>query len=262
MVGDKPAVRVGELWTVGRHRLLVGDCRRKGDVERALGELTCELVVTDPPYCAAGVDDESRGRGTWGEIANDNLSARGYAALMDAWLERAAPRATYAFTDWRMWNALLDAHERAGLAAVAQLVWDKASAGLGAVWRTQHELVLHAARGRRSKVMGSPDRTSVLEFARTGNQYHWTEKPVELIVAILREDQLNGRSGAVVDFFAGSCTTLLAAERLGRPGVGVELVPLVAQVGLRRLELETGARAILEGDGRTLDQVADERSGS
>jgi DNA modification methylase len=151
----------------------------------------------------------------------------------------------YAFSDWRMWPTLLDLAESSGYATRAMIVWDKGSPGMGHGWRAQHELVLCGVRPG-SKFELPDGQGNVIQCARTGNELHTTEKPVELLARIL---QVTSNAATVYDPFLGSGTTLIAAETLGRTCYGMEIEPRYVDVAVRRWINATGGEAIRESDG-------------
>lgn len=270
MAEGQALARAGDVWTFGPHRFACGDCRDRATVRQLTEPHGFGLVVTDPPYCSGGYQEAGKAAGTFGTIAADNLSTRGYQALLREAFSVANPQAVYCFTDWRMWIPLYDVCETSGLAVRALIVWDKGSPGMGSLWRPQHEIVCYAARSGYKRQAGVAARGNVLRFKRARNLHHYTEKPVELLESIIRGDEPSGRAGATVyDPFAGSGSTIIAAARAGRTGYGLEVEPLNVDTALRRLRDELGHEPLLErwhgpdGDGRcepkTFEQVAQER---
>jgi DNA modification methylase len=196
--------------------------------------VVADVIATDPPYSSGGMQEMQRAGGSIGTrsdetIAFDNLSTRGYRLLMREVL-RLCNQADeiYLFTDWRMWIESFDAVEGAGWRVRNMLVWDKATMGMGMPWRNQHELIVFAKRGPAHQGGKSGN---VLTVRRSGNKNHPTEKPLELMTAILS----NAGPGAVLDPFMGSGTTLLAAKQLGRKAVGIELSEAYCEVAAKRL---------------------------
>ena len=223
------------------------------------------LLMSDPPYCSGGFQEAGRSAGTWGNIAADNLSTRGFIALLTQALRAWRPQVAYLFTDWRMWIPLYDIVESCGLAVRSMIVWNKGTPGMGALWRTQHELVMFASRARDKRIKGRPaignvldgvpaldaTESTVIDADRTGNRLHYTEKPVALLEALLAGDAESGRGdGVVLDVFAGSGTTLIAAEKQHRSAVLVEVEPKFCQVIIDRWEAFTGQKAEKVGDAR------------
>lgn len=245
-----PAVahtRPGQVWQLGRHRIMCGDSTVPAHVERLRAGMAVDVVCTDPPYCSGGFQETEKSPGSVGtnathkQVANDTLSTRGYMALLkSAFIEFGAPF-LYSFTDWRMWTYLFDVAESSGYGVRSMIVWNKGTAGMGRGWRAQHELILWACRSTPPYPKDYGGRGNVIEAKRSGNAHHTTEKPVDLI------EQLIGNLPfvkVVGDPFAGSGTTLIACEKLDRVFLGMELDPLYCDVAVRRWQRLTGARAI------------------
>jgi len=208
-----------------RRKEQIGDCTLYlGDCLEILPILEDgETIITDPPYSSGGFQEAGKASGSIGDrggsiIAFDNLSSRGYGRLMRRMLI-ACPSVDdcYLFTDWRMWINTFDAIEDGGFRVRAMLVWDKKSPGLGAAWRSQHELIGY---GKKTNVApGSPSSGTIISVSRTGNVNHPTEKPVALVAELLSVS-----AGTVVlDPFMGSGTTGVACVQLGRKFIGIEI---------------------------------------
>ena len=198
-----------------------------GDAREVLPsiDLDFDIVVTDPPYSSGGYQEAGKASGSIGTrsdevIALDNLSTRGYQRLMREVL-RGCRQAEelYLFTDWRMWVYTFDAIEDAGWRVRSMLVWDKGTPGMGMGWRNQHELIAFGKRSGFERVGGRPAVGNVLRTSRTGNKWHPTEKPVELVARLLG----NSAGEAVLDPFMGSGTTLVAAKAAGKRAIGIEM---------------------------------------
>jgi DNA modification methylase len=162
---------------------------------------------------------------------------------MNAALAAARPQTAYVFTDWRMWGGLYDILESNGVAIRSMIVWDKGSPGVGSLWRTQHELIMFGSKGTNPRLKGVPSIGNVIQTNRTGNQLHCTQKPVDLIITILKNDAASGRTGPIYDPFLGSGTTLIAAEQLGRRCYAIEIEPRYVDVAVERWENLTGRKA-------------------
>lgn len=234
----------GQLWTIRSatgttHRLLCGDCTREQDVARLMDGARPDAVLTDPPYCSGGFQEAGRRSGSVGtdaehrKITNDTLSTRGYVSLMKNALGLANAGICYVFTDWRMWVNLFDVVESSGFGVRNMIVWDKGTPGMGVGWRAQHELIMFASRDSR----GFNNKLAVgnvIQCGRTGNIHHTTEKPVELLRTLLRVADF---ARIVYDPFAGSGSTILAAEAEGRTALAMEVEPDYAAATLERLKL-------------------------
>lgn len=239
----------GDLWILGRHRVVCGSSTNKGDMELLLDGNHPEILLTDPPYCSGGFQESGRSSGNIGTkrhdangkeisvtIANDTLSTRGYQSLMQEVLQSFDGLVAYIFTDWRMWVYLFDIVESAGLGVKNMIVWNKKSPGMGMGWRTQHELVMFAHR-TKPKWDNHKGYGNVLEATRSGNELHPTQKPVEILEKLL--DNTDWAEG-VLDTFGGSGTTLIAAESAGQPAYIMEMEPGFVDVIVRRYIKTTG----------------------
>ena len=261
-----PITRLGDLWICGAHRVLCGDCTSADAVSRLL-ELTLPvLMVTDPPY---GVEydpnwREQAGLGRQrqtGAVANDHQ-----ADWVDAY--RLFP-GDVAY----VWHAGVHAGEVArglqscGFTIRSQIIWAKQHFALSrGDYHWQHEPCWYAVReGKSSRWCGNRSQSTLWEVANLnpfggGNEEttgHGTQKPIEL----MRRPILNNSAAGdvIYDPFLGSGTTLIAAEETGRVCCGLDTDPGYVDVIVRRWQKTTGKQAVLEGDGRTFEQIGAER---
>lgn len=244
--------QTGDIWILGRHRVMCGDCTNHDQRAMLLDGAAPEILLTDPPYCSGGFQESGKSQGSIGAkesiksgglrptIANDTLSTRGYQALLKQTMNGLPCVIAYIFTDWRMWIYLFDLVESSGYGVKNMLVWDKKAIGMGIGWRTQHELIMfgHRTTPKFNKRKGYGN---VLQCSRTGNPLHPTQKPVELIEILL--DNTDWSSG-VYDPFGGSGTTLIAAEAMGQPAYLMELEPKFVDTIARRYVMATGKKDV------------------
>ncbi len=241
---NEMGVKDGDLFRLGDHYVMCGDCKNKETIAEVMQGEEVQLILTDPPYCSGGFQESNRGAGTWGNIASDNLSTRGYQSLISSMFEAARTQAAYVFTDWRMWVPLLDTVEACGVAARSMIVWDKKHPALGNLWRAQHELIMYACRSGGTRLKGIGSRGNVVQCSRTKNELHYTQKPIELLIGILDQDQKSQRKKCtVLDPFAGSGSTLIAAEKVGRKACCIDVEPAFVDVMIRRWQEFTGKKA-------------------
>lgn len=250
----------GDLWILGRHRVVCGNSTNEDDMQLLLDGNQPEILLTDPPYCSGGFQESGKSSGSIGTkqsdgkggsitptISSDNLSTRGYQVLMRAVLSAADIKVAYIFTDWRMWTYLFDLVEGAGLAIRNMIVWNKKTPGMGSGWRAQHELVMFAHR-TKPKWDNHKGYGNVIEATRSGNEFHPTQKPVEILEKLL--DNTDWAKG-VLDTFGGSGTTLIAAESAGQDSYIMEMEPgfvdVIVQRYIKATGKTTGIRLIRKG---------------
>lgn len=267
--GDQIITKKGDVWLLGRHRVMCGNSTDENDMQTLLNGEHPEILLTDPPYCSGGFQESGKKDGSIGTkqkdgkggtitptISSDNLSTRGYQVLMKAVLSATDIKVAYIFTDWRMWLYLFDLVEGAGLAIRNMLVWNKKTPGMGNGWRAQHELVMFAHRTKPKWDMHK-GYGNVIEATRSGNELHPTQKPVEILEKLL--DNTEWAEG-VLDTFGGSGTTLIAAETVGQRSYLMEMEPGFVDVIVRRYIKTTGNKDVrLIRKGQELDREHFER---
>ena len=256
-----PVSRLGDLWLLGRHRVLCGDATIKADVARLLDGVVPTLMVTDPPYGVA-YDPEWRnreaGRSTrrTGKVKNDDR-----ADWREAW-------ALFPGDVAYVWHAALHAGTVAdslvatGFDIRSQIIWAKERMVLSrGHFHWQHEPCWYAVRnGRKGHWSGDRSQTTLWSIPSRGQDadtVHGTQKPVEC----MRRPMLNNSSPgqAVYDPFLGSGTTVIAAEATGRACVGVELDPAYVDVIVTRWASFAGAEPVLAETGETFELVRSQR---
>jgi DNA modification methylase len=234
------------------------------DMLRSLAARSVSAIVTDPPYCSGGASEAGRAaarcqgvrseRVQSGDVewfAADNMGTTGLVWLLRSMAFEAerllVPGGSLlVFCDWRMWANLAPALESGGLRLVNMVVWDKQSMGLGAGFRTRHELVAHLTNG--VGVFHDKSLGSVLEFGRVHvtDREHPTQKPVDLMRALVRVAAPLG--GLVVDPFCGSGSTGVACLREGRRFLGIERDGAYCEAARQRLGGELEQRNLFIGD--------------
>ena len=245
----------GDLWELGEHRLLVGDCTLIENKKKLFGTLDeIDVIVTDPPYSSGGFQEASKHVGSIGTrridektgkeytptIKMDDLSTRGYTKLIRQALADLFAHNVYLFTDWRMWDWTRESIETSGYQVRGMIVWDKLTPGMGIQWRGQHELVCFG----RAKETVTPAwfRGNVINAKRSGNKHHPTEKPIEVLTELIKT---NLRNATVYDPFAGSGSTLITAEQLGKKCFCMEMDLEFSNIILQRWENLTKKEAKL-----------------
>jgi len=259
-----PVAVSGDLWVLGRHRLLCGDATDKDDVERLLEAERPHLMIVDPPY-GVEYDPDWRNRA-------DRKSGRPIGA-------RATGRpANDHRSDWSaawelfpadvvyQWHAGLHASdtqhalEEAGFEVRAQIIWAKHQFVIGrGHYHVQHEPCWYGVRkGASGHWKGDRSQSTIWNIdkplkSETG---HSTQKPVE---CMLRPIENNSKVGdAVYDPFVGSGTTIIATEMTGRHCYAIEIDPKYVDCAILRWQHFMGEKATL--DGRTFAEVKDARN--
>ena len=276
--------RPGDLWRLRQHRLLCGDAGSARDLDLVMGGERARMVFTDPPYNLR-IRGHVRGRGRTQHrefpFASGEMSEEQYSDFLAGFCQnvaRACEDGAIAFTciDWRHIEQML----KAGRAAFTELknivVWNKTSPGQGTFYRSQHELILVWKLGKGPHVnafgLGQHGRTrsNVWTYAGTNSfragrddelRMHPTVKPVALVADAMRDCSI--KADIVLDVFLGSGTTIMAAEKIGRRGYGIEYDPAYVDLAIRRWQQYTKADAVLEGAERNFDELeAERRDGS
>ena len=263
-VAEVPVTRLGDIWQIGPHRLICGNSLDAATYARLLDGERAQMVFTDPPYNVP-IDGHVSGLGAKrhrefamaaGEMSEAEFTAfleSVFAQLVDASADGAIH---FVCMDWRHMGEVLAA-ARGSYAELKNLcVWSKTNGGMGSLYRSQHELVFVFKAGTAPHInnveLGKHGRyrTNVWQyvganaFSATRDDdlaMHPTVKPVALVADAILD--CSKRKGIVLDAFAGSGTTLVAAHKTGRRGYGIELDPLYCDVIVRRLSKATGLPA-------------------
>jgi DNA modification methylase len=269
----------GDVWRIGPHLVACGDARDPDLFARILAGKSIDTVFTDPPYNVR-IQGHAGGRGKIRQrefaMASGEMNPDEYRAFLQSMFEPLANFMTdgaLAFTciDWRHVSDMIVASSKSF--SLANLcVWVKDNAGMGALYRSQHELVLVLKRGSgpitnnvelgrygrsRTNVWNYAGATSVGSTRDRALSLHPTVKPVSMVADAIMDCT---RRGAIVfDPFLGSGTTIIAAHRTGRVGMGIEIDPVYVDAIVRRIEAATNQKAVLLGTDESFPQVAQKR---
>lgn len=276
----QPVSRAGDLWLVGKHRILCGSCLDRSNVARLFDGKRASLVLTDPPYGVA-IENNVSGLGAkrhkdfemgCTEMSDSQLTYEFFRPAFQLMADFTDPGSiAFVFMDWRHTRHVENAAEGVFHKHKNTIVWVKSNPGMGSFFRSQHEMVLafQISRGpiRNNFGLGGQGRvrSNVWQYPganvfRAGRKQdlidHPTVKNLRMVSDAILDVSAPG--DIVFDPFLGSGTTASAAALTGRIGYGVEISPIFVDVILRRLTEKTGLVATLE-DGRTFAQVAAER---
>lgn len=260
-VPEAPASAAGDLWKLGQHALLVRDATNAEDVARLMNGAAADLVFTDPPY---KVDYEG--------YTEDRLTIQGDRMTHEQFCEFLAttfgsyrrivkPGASLYVCHPSSWQReFQNALEAAGFEVRCQIIWAKNTFAWGfGRYRFRHEPIFYVhVAGHSDAWYGDKSQSTLWEENKpAANRLHPTMKPVELVKRALLNSSKAG--DVVADLFGGSGSTLIACERRGRAARLMELDPRYADVICRRYQEYVGKPAVLDGDGRTFDEVAQQR---
>jgi len=277
-----PVSRAGDLWLLGPHRVLCGNALDEAAHVTLMGGAQAAMVFTDPPFNVP-IEGHVSGNGhvTHREfvMASGEMSEAEFTRFLATSLGLHARHSAqgslhYWCMDWRHLDEILAAGRVTHSELKNLCVWVKTNAGMGSFYRSQHELILvfknGSAKFRNNIELGrfGRNRTNVWTypgatgFARNGEEgnllaLHPTVKPVALVADAIMDSTCRGE--IVLDGFLGSGTTIIAAERTGRRGFGLELDPHYCDVIVRRWQAFTGQQARLAAGGMSFEEVATER---
>jgi site-specific DNA-methyltransferase (adenine-specific) len=241
---ENPKSQRGDIYKLGRHRLMCGDSTSIDDVQALVNGRDIDLLITDPPY---NVDYEG---GTGMTIMNDNMEDETFRQfLRDAYT--AADAVMKSGAAFYIWHADSEGYNFRGAChdigwKVRQcLIWVKDALVLGRQdYQWRHEPCLYGWKEGTHNWFSDRKQTTVLEFDRPKkSELHPTMKPVPLFDYQIRNSTRNG--DAVLDLFGGSGTTLICCEQNGRDAFVMELDPKYVDVIVKRWETLTGQKAVL-----------------
>jgi DNA modification methylase len=270
-----PVSRLGDLWRLGPHRLICGDARDPAIYARLMAGEQAAMGIHDAPYNVSIENHVSKsGRHREFVMGVGELSPSEFAAFLATFLAQAravsVPGATqFAFMDWRHIPEMLQAGSQAELELKNLCVWNKGSGAMGSFYRSQHELVFVFRDGRAPGINNvqfgkyGRNRANVWDYPGAAGlqrelELHPTPKPVSLVADAIRD--CSHRGAIVLDCFAGSGTTLIAAAKTGRRGYAVELDPGYVDVAIRRFEAWSGEPARHAETGLIFVELAEQRA--
>ncbi len=278
-----PVSELGDLWVLDGHRLVCGNALDPQAYDKLFGDEKAAAAFTDPPYNVR-IKGHVGGKGrrahrefpmASGEMTGGAFS-RFLAEAFGLMASYAREDATiFACMDWRHLGEILSAIQSLDFELINLCVWVKTNGGMGSLYRSRHELVFVCGKrgerrlnnvqlgqyGRnRTNVWNYPGMNSFARRGRTrGLDFHPTCKPILMVADAILD--VTRRGDIVLDPFCGSGTTILAAERLGRRGYGIELDPLYVDLAISRWQKMTKRKAI-HSSGKTFDALFAERRGT
>lgn len=276
-----PVSRPGDLWLLGSHRLLCGSSLETASWDRLMDGDIGAMVFTDAPYnvpvsghvCGLGKVQHAEFAMASGEMSRSEFTNFLSEAIRQLSANLRDGSVLDLCMDWRHLPELLSATEANDLALLNLCVWNKNNGGMGSLYRSKHELVLIAKKGKAPHTnnveLGKHGRyrTNVWDYAGVNSfgkarmadlADHPTVKPVALVADAIRDVTRPGE--IVLDAFMGSGTTILAAARTKRIAYGIEIEPAYIDVAIRRWSAMIAEEAVLQGTGETFAEVAARRA--
>jgi DNA modification methylase len=227
----EPVSKLGEVYQLGRHRLMCGDSTKIEDVEKLMNGQKADMVFTDPPY---GVSYEG-GMKHWDMIKNDDDLSFLPEAIANLYLFQKSGGATYiCFNDRAI--PILESAYKPYYEINKLIVWVKnnSSFQIGAHYKQKHEVILYLKRLKDTlSWYGGDTEVTTWEISRaSANEFHPTEKPVSLCARAIKNS--SKQDGCVLDLFGGSGSTLIACEQLNRTCLMSEIDPRYCDVIRKR----------------------------
>jgi len=279
LIESKPPItKAGDIWLLGKHKLLCGDSTNFGDVQKLMGEELANMVFTDPPYNVKVKDIMGSGKVQHEEFAmasgemNEeefinflkDIFTNIYATSKDGSIH-------YICMDWKHIYEIIKAGKEVFTEYKQLCIWNKDNGGMGSFYRSKHELIFVFKKGKaphtnnfgmgeygryRSNVWDYPAINSFAGREVVTNEdgkkvsgtskeleMHPTVKPLKMVMDAILDCSNEGE--LITDFFLGSGTTLIASEKTNRRCYGIEISPHYCDVIVKRWEELTGNKAEL-----------------
>lgn len=243
-VPEDPVTVLGDVWLLGRHRLMCGDSTSIDAVEKLMDGGKADMVFTDPPY---GVDydgghatDKRRDK----LINDDNVNMYG-DPILNAFAVTTDNAPLYLWFADRFASDVIDGLNGAGYVVRNWIIWNKNVAQFGAIgaqYKSKHEPCIYAfKKGKSVNWCGPTNETTIWDVNRDHkNSHHPTQKPVELC----KRAAANHSVGKILDLFGGSGSTLVACETINKDAFVMELDPKYCDVIIKRWQDFTGQKAV------------------
>jgi DNA modification methylase len=280
---EEPITRLGDIWEFAgdEHRLVCGDSTSPEVVGSLLGDDVVDLVVSDLPYNLDEKVYSGNGKHQHGNfaMAAGEMSREQFVTFLAAFFTAVLPflrsgALLYAFMDWRHIADLLAAGDKLGFDLKNLVVWDKGKGGMGALYRSAHELIAVFKHGTGKHINNimlgkhGRDRHNIWRYAgmnRFGGgrdralSLHATVKPVQLLSDLLLDASNVG--DIVFDGFGGSGSTMIAAHKKGRRARLVELDPRYCDVTIQRFINAFQEEPVERSSGMSFSDVSASRRG-
>jgi DNA modification methylase len=242
---EVPITVEGDVWLLGRHRLMCGDSTSIDAVEKLMDGRKADVLFTDPPY---GYKYQSNHQDKHDMLMNDDVMLDFMPAAFSVMFDNSCAYICGSFQSISKWIDYVSQ----SLDYKNLIVWKKNNWSMGdlkGAYAGQHELIIFAHKGRVELIgKREPD---VWSFDRVPPEIHPTQKPIEMVEYALSKV----KSGCVLDLFGGSGSTLIACEKTNRDCRMMELDPKYCDVIIKRWQEFTGQTATLEANGKTYAEL-------
>lgn len=248
---EHPITRRGDIWLLGKHRLMCGDSVCIDDYQKLMNKDVVDMVFSDPPY---GYSYESNYQNKHKELLNDDTFLD-YLPVVNIFMSDNST--IYLCTSFQVVNKWIDLFKEV-FNYKNLIVWEKNNWSMGdlkGAFAGQHELIIFGSKGKQN-IIGKRE-PDIWKYNRKAPDLHPTMKPVELVEYALSKWQ----SGKVLDPFMGSGTTLIACEKTNKQCYGMELDEKYCDVIINRWQNYTGKKATLESTKQTYEELKVERDG-
>lgn len=245
---EEPITKPGDIWILGKHRLMCGDSVQKEDVMRLMNNQDADMLLTDPPYNVDYVGKTSEAL----KIKNDNMNDNQFYEFLKKVFENMYSvtkegASIYVFHADTEGLNFRKAFKDAGYKLAECLIWKKDCFVMGRQdYQWQHEPILYGWKeGAAHHFINDRTQSTILEFDRPRqSSLHPTMKPIDLVARLLKNS--SKENDKILDLFGGSGSTIIAAEQLNRNCYTMELDPKYCDVIVKRWESLTNKEAILE----------------
>lgn len=267
--------QLGDVFLLGEHRLICGDSTKPEIYEALMQGDKAQAVITDPPY-AVPISGHVCGLGKIKHrefvMGGGDMTAAEFDTFLDSFMANSVAHSVdgalhYVFMDWRHVYEVIGAGRKHYSELKNICVWSKLNAGMGAMYRSQHEMVVVFKHGTAPHIntimLGKYGRyrSNIWSFAGVNSfgkqqedlKMHPTVKPVAMLVEAIKD--CTRRKHIVLDPFGGSGSTLIACEESGRVARCIELDPLYVDLIIRRWQKHTGKQATLQATGQTFAEL-------
>ncbi len=278
---DGPAVSaVGDVWLMGNHRLLCGDSTVRESYVQLMSGAKADMIFSDPPYNVP-IEGHVSGAGAIKHrefaMASGEMSSSQFVDFLKSVFTHMAKNSKdgsihFLCMDWRHIAEMMEATKDAYTELKNLCVWAKTNGGMGSLYRSQHELVFvfKSGQGKHTNNVElgrhGRNRTNVWSYpgvntwgpSRGDLSLHPTVKPIALVADAILD--CSSRKDIILDPFAGSGTTFLAAQKTGRNGYGIEIDPAYCDLIVERMRQAFGIEATLEATGEGFESIRRSRS--